>query len=274
MGTYLENLMIFKHEIYYVANRGDFEYRDVNSIRAFFEAKDITHVIHLAGAIDINDSAAIFNTNIEGLYNLLTVCRENKIEYFCFASGNNVYGVYKDIPYSEEDLIYTENRNLYGLSKYIGELLIKDFCTANNIKFACVRIADIYGPKQKHGNLLKALVSSVIRRTPIPLYGEGQRERDYIYITDVVEGLLFISKNDIEGIINLGTGKGTKVKELVHIANVLSNYECGITNVKVDNEDITRVVLDCTKLKSFGFEAKVDIKTGLKQIILEEVNNG
>jgi UDP-glucose 4-epimerase len=274
VGEYLKKQMVVQGEKFYAATRGDFEYTDIDTIRAFFEGKDITHVFHLAGAINISDSTAIFDTNIAGLYNLLTICKENRVKHFCFASGNNVYGIYKDSSYNEEDYIYTDNSNYYGLSKYVGELLIKDFCLSNGMDFACVRISDIYGPRQKHGNLIKSIVKNVLNRNSISLYGDGLRERDYIYITDVVEGLLFISKNSISGIVNLGTGKGTKVKEIVSIANELSNYECGITKIIVDKEDTTKVILDCTKLKSLGFEANVDIKTGLMNIISEELSNG
>ena len=81
-------------------------------------------------------------------------------KHFAFVSTNNVYAANEEQKHSAEEKCAPERDNLYGLSKYVGELLVSDFCTKRGIPYAIVRISDIYGPGQKYGNLLKAIVSS------------------------------------------------------------------------------------------------------------------
>ena len=161
VGEYLNQILEKSNELMVLATRSDFEVLNINQIREFVKEKQITHVIHLAASVSNENSKELFNTNIIGLYNLLKVCKENNVKHFTFASGNNVYGIYKDSSYVEEDNIYTDSNNYYGISKYVGKLLVRDFCKQNNIGFANVRIGDIYGPYQKHGNLLKTIVQNI-----------------------------------------------------------------------------------------------------------------
>lgn len=254
-------------ETAYAASRSHFDYSDIESIRDYFKDKEIDHVIHLAGAVEKRTSSEYFESNISGLYLFLLVCADCNVKHITFASGNNVYASNTDKPHNEDECARPEPSNIYGISKYAGELIVKDFCSTRNIGYANVRIGDIYGPNQKYGNLMKAIVNAVRNETPLKLYGDGIRTRDYIYISDVVDGLYFISKMKLYGTYNLGTGRGTSVKELIEIANQLSGGKCGIQRVDTAAEDTSHVILDVGKLEKAGFKARVDIKEGLKKTI-------
>jgi len=252
------------------ATRKDFDYTDIDSIRCFFNNMSITKVIHLASVMDNQNTQGLFEINVLGLYNLLTVCCENKITHFTFASGNNVYGTKKDLPYEELDICEPDAKNLYGISKYVGELIIKEFCSNHKINYANVRIADIYGPQQKHGNLLKAIVGNAEEGKSLSLYGKGIRTRDYIYISDVVQGLMFISQNELQGEYNLATGVGTDVKHLLTLVNDILDQKLKIENIDVENEDESNVVLNPSKLANSGYSASINVTEGLKKIIKGE----
>lgn len=273
VGEYLSRLLKKANELIITATRKDFDFKSISQIREFFKEKEITHVIHLAASISNENSKELFDINITGLYNLLKVCQENHIQHFTFASSNNVYGTYKDNRYTEEDNIYTDSSNYYGMSKYTGELLVSDFCKKNNIVFANVRIGDIYGPYQNHGNLLKTIVRNVKEEKDLIQYGQGIRERDYIYIEDVVEGLYFISKYSLSGVINLSTGVGTTIRQLLNISKAIVDNKIKIIYKEVENEDTTKVVLDNVKLQKLGFSPKVSIEEGIKKVFEEEIFN-
>jgi putative UDP-glucose 4-epimerase len=231
----------------------------------FLKENNIKKIIHLGWSMN-NENSAIYD-NIEAMSNLIKSCEEIQIEKFIFASTNNVYGTkIKNVPFLEEDRLSPDINNKYGISKYIGEKLA--MYTLEK-KCCIIRIADVYGPGQNHGNLIKAIISNVENKENIKLYGKGERERDYIYIDDVIRGIEFIYENNLSGIYNLGTGEGTSVKKIVDIVLNLCQNRIGLDYIEAENEDTSKVVLNVEKLKKLGFNYSINIKEGLKKIIEE-----
>lgn len=231
----------------------------------FLKENNIKKIIHLGWSMN-NENRAIYD-NIEAMSNLIKSCEEIQIEKFIFASTNNVYGTkIKNVPFLEEDRLSPDINNKYGISKYIGEKLA--IYTLEK-KCCIIRIADVYGPGQNHGNLIKAIISNVENKENIKLYGKGKRERDYIYIDDVIRGIEFIYENNLSGIYNLGTGEGTSVKKIVDIVLNLCQNRIGLDYIEAENEDTSKVVLNVEKLKKLGFNYSINIKEGLKKIIEE-----
>lgn len=249
----------------------DCDISNMESLETFMHGKEnLDGIVHLAGCTT-NVAGDLFEANIRGLYNLLTLSSRAGIKYFCFISGNNVYGTHNELN-KETDILCPDNNNGYGLSKYVGELLVEDYCAKHNIDYHIIRIADIYGGDQKQGRLIKALVSAIINKSALQLWGKGSRTRDYIYVDDVIDGIKFILTQPRNQIFNLGTGVGTSAFELVELANELSEGACGVEKKVIEQEDCSRIVLDVSKLKKAGFEAKIKISDGLKLIVEENKN--
>ena len=239
-------------------------------LEAFFSKNKIDKVVHLAACLDNSNYESLFLSNIVALHNLLRVCLEYKIKFFVFVSGNNVYGSSFEKLFTEEDFCNPSPSNYYGLTKYCGELMVKDCFKNSKTKYSIIRIADIYGPNQKTGNLLKKVVENIKQKKPQIIFGTGVRTRDYIYIDDVARGIAFVTNNEIIGTYNLSTGKGTSVKEIVSIAEKISNCKEHTICVAAQQEDVSCVVLNNNKLKRKGFEPNVSFEDGLKTIVLEK----
>ena len=272
IGGYLKRALSDNGIDFVVSEIDTFDYSDIDGMRAFFKDKDIGRVIHLAGVVQNDDNENLFKVNLYGIYNLLNVCAENNISHFTFASTNNVYDNTKPLPFAETSTRMPAPQNRYGFSKYAGELIIQDMCAVFGIKYANIRIADVYGPGQKHGNLLKAIVNNVNEGKPLSLYGKGVRTRDYIYVKDVADGLCFISKNELTGSINLGTGVGTSVKQLLDTVNDICGGGLVIEQVPANNEDTSSVILNCEKLRGLGFVPKYSVRDGMREILKGENN--
>ena len=234
----------------------------------FLKKNKISKIIHLGWKME-NNNEAIYD-NIEALNNLLKASEEVQVEKIIFTSTNNVYGTeLNGNSFSEEDKTNLDENNKYGISKYLGEELVK---YSMNEKACIVRIADVYGPNQNHGNLMKGIISNLENKKNIQLYGEGKRERDYIYIDDVIRGLEFIYENNLTGIFNLGTGVGTSVKRITDIViDICKNngINTGLDYVQLNKEDSSKVILNVEKLKQLGYCYNVTIEEGLRKIIEE-----
>lgn len=245
----------------------EFELSDYACVDRYFSNHSISHVIHLAACLDNSDHKALFDSNVLGVYNLMMACVKHKIEHIVVVSTNNVYGDGIGRVFSENDACGPMPGNSYGLSKYCSELIVKDYLEHHNVKYAIVRIADVYGPGQKVGTLLKAIVGNIQNQCPQKLFGQGDRTRDYIYIDDVAKGIIHVAKNQLEGIYNLSTGIGTSVVELIRLAERISLCSEPTIYVSVDKEDHSSVVLDNTRLVRSGFKPEVRIEQGLSNLV-------
>lgn len=251
-------------------SRQEFDLTDAVSVQKYFKEHPVDRVLHLAAVVENKDLPALLGSNIIGLYYLLKECRASGVRYFAFASGNTVYGSSVKPPFPETQHCLPDSENWYSISKYYGELMVADMLPAS--LYAIVRIGDIYGPNQKTGALLKAVVNNILNAQPQRLYGQGDRTRDYIYIDDVVGGLRFILENSLTGVFNLATGTGTSVREIIHIAEKLSDCKEPMIPVAVEKEDHSKIVLDTEKLEKTGWTAAVSFDEGLRRIV-EEMRN-
>lgn len=249
------------------ADRSSFDYQSVESIRRYFEGKEIRAVIHLAAVCEAQDPGAYYLVNICGLRNLLTVCLEYGVRQFIFISGNNVYSADSAEAHTEEELCRPDERNLYGISKYMGELLIQDMLQQSSMKYCILRISDIYGSGQRYGNLMKAMIQRAGNGEALQVYGQGRRIRDYIFIQDVVDGIIFSWKRDLNGIYNLSTGIGTSVCELAGLVDRICGGYNGIDYLPCENEDKSCVILSSEKLRKEGFRAKYSLEQGIRQML-------
>lgn len=248
-------------------SRQEMDLTNADSVRHYFKTHSIDRVLHLAAGVDSLDNELLFNSNITGLYNLLRECQLTGVDYFMFSSSNNVYGTDKPYPFAEHQSCRPDMENQYGITKYCGELMVADML--DDTTYSIVRIGDIYGPNQKVGALIKAVVKNIVHAEPQRLYGQGDRTRDYIYIDDVVSGLQYILEKKLTGVYNLATGVGTDVREIIHIAETLSDCKSLTIPIPVEHEDHSKVVLDITKLKNAGWAAEVSFKEGLGRIVEE-----
>ncbi|WP_454943590.1 NAD-dependent epimerase/dehydratase family protein [Fusobacterium hwasookii] len=268
IGKKLTQKLMGKNNPIYSVGIEDLDLQNYIEVFDFLKENKISKIIHLGWKME-NNNEAIYD-NIEALNNLLKASEEVQVEKIIFTSTNNVYGTeLNGNNFSEEDKINLDKDNKYGISKYLGEELVK---YSMNEKACIIRIADVYGPNQNHGNLMKGIISNLENKKNIQLYGEGKRERDYIYIDDVIRGLEFIYENNLTGILNLGTGVGTSVKRITDIViDICKNngINTGLDYVQVNKEDSSKVILNVEKLKNLGFCYNVTIEEGLRKIIEE-----
>lgn len=255
-----------EHSTLLTPSHRELDFSDYDCVDRYFAEHPVHQVVHCAACVDSRNRAGLFDSNVLSVFHLLKACAKYRVEHLLFISGNNVYGSGSERPYLESDACDPMPENSYGISKYCGDLMVMDYLRRTEVKYAIVRIADVYGPAQKQGALLKAITNNMKTCQPQKKYGIGDRTRDYIYIDDVAQGIAFVARNRLEGIYNLSTGVGTSVAELVRLAEEISPCKEPTIQVAVEKEDHSKVVLDNTKMKKAGFEPSVSIAEGLRRL--------
>ena len=257
---------------------------DYDALSGVFRENDIEAVVHFAGLKAVGESVRkpleYYTNNIYGTLILLKVMRENNCKKIVFSSSATVYGMNNKAPYTED--MPTSATNPYGYTKVMIEQMLRDMCVADS-EFSAVALR-YFNPIGAHSSGLLGEDPNGIPNNLVPyiaqvasgkleqlsVFGDdydtpdGTGVRDYIHVMDLAAGHVcaidYAMKNKGFEPVNLGTGKGSSVLEVV------SAYEkaCGKPIPKKITErragDIATCYADASKAKEvFGWEAKSDI---------------
>ena len=100
---------------------------------------------------------------------------------------------------------------------------------------------------------------------PITIFGSGEQERDYMYIDDAISAYEFISNQT--GVINFGTGKTVKVKNIAEMIKEITGSNSEIVHLSERAGEVQRLCAGIKKAESLGFKSKTDFKDGLKKYV-------
>ena len=181
------------------------------------------HLIHCAATISNNRECLINNTSIDSL--VFDTCVSKNISVV-YCSTNNVYPLAPNC--SPDSKVY--GSDYYSVSKICGEHL---FRSLSNINALILRIGDVFGTGQRHGNLFKAIESSILSHHPLKLFGKGFKTRSFIHIDELTRLIRFLSNEiasgqEIDRLINGSVHEAVSVREIVE-------YTAGKTILDVIN---------------------------------------
>lgn len=256
---------------------------DYNKLNQTIRKYKIDAVVHFAAFAYVGESVEhpelYYTNNVLGSYNLLQSLVENKINKIVFSSTCSLYGNPEKIPITEEESIKLINP--YAKTKYFIEQIMKDFEVAYGLKYISLRYFNAAGASLDHTigeshnpepHLIPLVIYTALgKREKVFIFGDdyptndGTCIRDYIHVVDLADAHLkaleYLIQNNKSEIINLGTGKGNSVKEVILIAekviNKKINYE--ITSRRAGDPAI--LVADNKKAKQLlDWQPKYDLK--------------
>lgn len=240
--------------------------------------KDCEVVFHLAAfnaGIDkltsMESWLSTTNTMID--CNVLKASADAGIKRFFYASSALVYGKDVKLPAKEESA-GGEYVTMYGRAKHFGEFLAKTYAKEYGVKLAIGRPFNIYGPREDFSKEYAHVIPALIRRAvekqdPFVVWGSGGQRRSFIYIDDLVGGILFLTEKypKLEP-VNFGTPKSTTIKEIAEKILALTKHNVKIKFDKTKPEGQQDLSADITKAKRvIGWEPKIDLDEGLKRTI-------
>jgi nucleoside-diphosphate-sugar epimerase len=243
--------------------------------RAFSFKPD--YVFHLAAHFANQNSVDHPETDllVNGLGTLRTLEYANMVgvKRFVFASsGCSVYGCQAPLPL-KEDFVSIHLDTPYQLNKLVGELYCNYFHDYNKLPIAICRYFNVYGPGEvpgKYRNVIPNFMWWAMHGQPLPITGTGEETRDFTYVEHIVDGTLRmgIIEEAIGEAVNLASERETKIIDLANWINEITGNEGGIEYKQRRDWDkaIRRRACIEKARKILGYEASVDMKTGLKTV--------
>jgi UDP-glucose 4-epimerase len=280
IGTSLIN-RLSKHELIVCSKSKKRDLQNYNNV--IFEFVDITSddflqivkkhkpdlVIHLASITGLknceNNPIKAFQTNVHGTFNVIKACELNKNKLIFFSS-REVYGKTLDVESKENDLLLPTN--IYGITKMLGELLVKNSGKNNNLNYIILRLTNVYGPGGNEKGPNK-IIKNAVEDKKIEIFG-GKQSINFIYIDDVVNLIsTIIDKNHIsKEIFNLGSKNNLTVNEFSKLVEQCLDFNIIIKHKPKLNVENSIFKPDLKKSeKLLGFTSKTKINDGLKKTI-------
>lgn len=267
--------------------------------RVFVEYKDIDHVIHFAACKSVGESMKdpekYYSNNVCGTLNLLQVMKHHDVKNLIFSSSCTVYGQADELPITENTPIKPAE-SVYGRTKQICEGMITDFHHCHEYNSVLLRYFNPIGshesgligdnPNGVPNNLLPYVVQTASgKRDQITVHGtdydtpDGTAIRDYIHVVDLARAhVKAVEKCNTENFkatpINLGTGTGYSVKQVLDTFQQTNDVELPIVYGPRRDGDITAAYAD-TSLSSqvLDWSAELTLEDMVRSAWLWELSN-
>ena len=212
-----------------------------------------------------------FDANALGCLNLLEAAKINRVKKIVFSSSASVYGDPLEIPMTEEHQF--NNRTMYGATKIFGEQLYRFYYSHYSLDYLALRYFNIYGPRQDYQGVYVSVIMRALDKVregkPPVIHGDGSQAYDFIHVRDVARAnIAALESSASDQALNIASGKKTSIKEIVSIILKLTNSSLRPQYLGDKSEYVSERKA-CVKRakKALGFEAKIDLSEGLKELI-------
>lgn len=248
--------------------------------------EDMDIVIHLAarvGGIGFNKKypATLFYDNAIMGIQLMEAARQEGVEKFVVIGTVCAYPKYTSVPFKEENLWsgYPEETNAaYGIAKKVLLVQVQAYREQYGFNAIYLLPVNLYGPRDnfdpERSHVIAALIKKMVDakldgRNEVVVWGTGKASREFLYVEDAADGILLATeKYDKPDPVNLGSGKEVTVLELVSVLTELTVYKGKIVWDSSMPDGQPRRCLETSRAKKeFGFEARTDLREGLKRTI-------
>ncbi len=247
--------------------------RDTDLINRIFTDNDISLVAHLAARAGVRPSiqrpALYQDVNIGGTINLLEASQSHDIRQFLLASSSSVYGSSTSLPFNE-DIKLDCPTSPYAASKLAAELFCRTYHHLYSLPVIVIRPFTVYGPRQRPEMAISLFTRQIDSGKEISVFGDGTSQRDYTFISDIVDGMFraLTSTNKRFEIFNLGNSRPISLKSLIGILEEVLEKKAKIKYLPEQKGDMPITYADITKAgKHLGYQPRVTIEEGIAQFV-------
>jgi dTDP-glucose 4,6-dehydratase len=231
-------------------------------------ARTVDAIVNFAAETHVDRSIigaeTFLRTNVLGTHVLLEAARDRKIRRFIHVSTDEVYGSVPRGRSKEEAPLAPSSP--YAASKAGADLLVLSFFETYGVPAIITRGSNTYGPYQYPEKLVPLFLTNLIDRKPVPLYGDGSNEREWLHVDDHCRAIeLVLAHGRIGEIYNAGPHSGCTNAEMARRLCALLGVEWAgyVRHVPDRPGHDGRYALDCSKLCDLGWSPQVDLTTGL-----------
>ena len=249
---------------------------DNEALENLFKQEQFEVVCNLAAQAgvrySIENPKAYINSNITGFLNILEGCRNHKVKHLVYASSSSVYGENKKVPFETTDNV-DHPISLYAATKKSNELMAHTYGHLYGFKTTGLRFFTVYGPWGRPDMAYYLFAEAISNDQPIKVFNNGQMERDFTYIDDIVNGVTKIIEKNIDSrehykIYNIGNNKTENLQDFITTIEQAIGKKVIKEMYPMQQGDVPRTFADVDELiKDYKYKPKTPINKGIKEFI-------
>lgn len=211
----IDNFSVGKNNAYYIRNE---------NITKFWDEWTCDWVFHLAALADIVPSVKkpveYHDNNVNGTLRMLEWAREKGVKKFVYAASSSCYGEPDMYPTPEDAAM--RPRYPYALTKMLGEHYVMHWAQVYGLPAISLRLFNVYGPRARtsgtYGAVFGVFLAQIANGLPVTIVGDGTQERDFVFVSDVVEAFVRAAKSDLTcEVFNVGSDHSVPVNRIAEL---------------------------------------------------------
>lgn len=240
------------------------------SLSEVFDREKPEIVNHHAAQIDVRKSAedpvADARDNILGSLNVITNCVRSGVRRIVYSSsGGAVYGDVEYLPADENHPIKPVSQ--YGVSKHTVEHYLYLYGLLHNLDYVILRYANVYGPRQNpfgEAGVVAIFAVQMLTGKQPTIFGPGDKTRDYVHVSDVVEANMLALENGGRSALNIGTGVETSDQQVFDTLASVLGYDQPPVYAPVRPGEVYRISLECSRARDeLGWSPRIQLSEGV-----------
>jgi GDP-L-fucose synthase len=265
----------------------ELDLRNQHDVHAFFETVKPVYVFLAAakvGGIMANDTfrADFLYENLMIESNIIHASWKSNVTKLMFLGSSCIYPRMAPQPLKEEYLltgVLEHTNEPYAIAKIAGIKLCDAFRAQYGCDYISVMPTNLYGPNDnydlKNSHVLPAMIrkfheAKVKNEAAVTIWGSGEPKREFLHVDDLAEACVFLMKNYNEaGLVNVGTGTDLTILELAKLIAGIVGFTGEIQKDASKPDGTPRKLMDVSKLKSLGWQAKISLEDGIRSVYEE-----
>lgn len=235
--------------------------------------QEVDCVYHLAARVSVQESVLYpreYNAvNVGGTVSLMEAMRDVGVRRVVLVSSGAIYGDQAEQPLRE--CMPPKPRSPYAVSKLAAEYYVNTIGNLWKIETVSLRVFNAYGPGQhlpaSHPPAVPYFLRQAIHHGSLVIHADGNQTRDYVYVDDVVSALVAASTSpNLDGaVINVGSGKGTSVRELVKCVFDVTGSNAEILYNRHTSAGVSRMCADLNLAsQKLNYKPSISLEDGLR----------
>jgi nucleoside-diphosphate-sugar epimerase len=245
------------------------EYNDIAAIMTAYQFDYVFHYAAVVGVLRTLDHPVMVLKDIDGIKNILDLCKNTGVKRVFYSSSSEVYGEPVVLP-QHEVTTPLNSRLPYAVVKNIGEAYCRSYHQEYGLDFTIFRFFNTYGPKQSQDFVMSKFLNAALDNKDITIYGDGSQSRTFCYIDDNIDACLQTLFDDSykNEVYNIGSDVVISIKELAETIIELTGSTSKIVYLPpLRDGDMTRRQPDNSKMRALLNRDLLPYKEGIQRIL-------
>lgn len=246
-------------------------FEDVSSVFYAFRPEFVFHYAAVVGVKRTTDNPVMVLRDIDGIRNVLDLCKNTGVKRVFFSSSSEVYGEPVEIPQNEKTTPLN-SKLPYAIVKNIGEAFLRSYQKEYGLEYTVFRFFNTYGPRQSKDFVVSKFIRAALKGEDLTVYGDGKQTRTFCYIDDNIDACLTAYRTGqvINDVVNIGNDQETTVIDLAKLIIDITGSSSRVVHLPpLEEGDMTRRMPDIGRMRELLGRELLPLRSGIEKVLAE-----